>query len=138
MSAAQPAQPTQPNLIPPLSGLPDVCSTGMAILDAQSRLCWVNPALAGYLGAAGRRLAGELLTGFDAAPPALADAAMRALAGRRLVLLRGARLNGANGEVFDADLAFTPLEDDAILLELTPLAPPPAVAPRLSESLRGF
>ncbi|MGA9423316.1 MAG: ATP-binding protein [Rhodanobacteraceae bacterium] len=109
----------------------------MGILDRASRLCWVNPALGELLGSAGRRLHGEPLNGFDAASPTLSDAATRAFVAQRRVLMRGARLAGAEGEVA-ADLAFTPIDSDRLLLELSPVAQSYDGTSRLSESLRGF
>lgn len=111
--------------------------SGLAILDADLRLRSVNPALLERLGSA-RRLQGEPLSVLDAAPPTLTDAAIRALAEQRTLVLRAAAVRGSAVE-YACDLAFIPLAADHLLLELYPQAVSVAPAtPHLSESLRGF
>ena len=72
----------------------------------------------------------------DAKPPQLADAAGRAVKEHRRIWLRDARLRTAIGDRA-ADLAFTPIDEDMLLIELQAPAAD-AAGPRLSESLRGF
>lgn len=111
--------------------------TGIAILDADLRLRDVNPALVERFGSA-RRLQGESLAALDAAPPALAEAATRARTEQRTLVLRAAAVRGSTADN-PCDLAFIPLPEDRVLLELYPHVPgPPTGAPQLSESLRGF
>jgi two-component system nitrogen regulation sensor histidine kinase GlnL len=61
---------------------------------------------------------------------------MRAVKEQRRVWLRDARLRTAIGDRV-ADLAFTPVEEDMLLVEVQAPAAD-AAGPRLSESLRGF
>ena len=111
--------------------------TGVAVLDAGLRLHRMNPALLERLGSV-RRVLDEPLAAIDAAAPALTDAATRARAEQRTVLVRAAALRGGAGE-FACDLALIPLVDDEVLLELYPAAlPAEPLMPHLSESLRGF
>ncbi len=111
--------------------------SGLAILDTDLRLRDVNPALIEQLGSA-RRLQGEPLTVLDAAPPTLSDAAARAQTEQRTLVLRAATVRDGSAE-YTCDLAFIPLPDNRLLLELYPqaLSTTPAT-PHLSESLRGF
>ena len=108
----------------------------MAIVDGDFVLRAANPALSEWLGAGARTWRGDPLAMLDAKPPQLTDAASRALAGQRRVWVRDARLRTAIGDR-GADLAFTPIEDGRVLIELhAPSAEPASL--RLSESLRGF
>ena len=72
----------------------------------------------------------------DAKPPQLATPPSRAIAGQRRIWLRDARLRTAIGDRA-ADLAFTPIDDGLVLIELHASNAEPAGL-RLSESLRGF
>ncbi|WP_395680267.1 nitrogen regulation protein NR(II) [Dokdonella sp.] len=115
--------------------LSEQCATPMAVIDRGLDLRALSPALIEWLGGAHVRR-GDALALLDATPPSLCDAAARALAQERRVWLREARLHSAIGDRV-ADLAFTPLERDSLLLEVMP-ATEPAAGARLSESLRGF
>ncbi|HEU4662807.1 MAG TPA: ATP-binding protein [Dokdonella sp.] len=113
-------------------------ATPMAIVERGHGLVAVNPALHEWLGgAAGRVWRGESLALLDARPPLLSEAGERAFVEQRRVWLREARVRTAIGDR-GADLALTPLDPRALLLEVLPIAAEPATATRLSESLRGF
>ena len=112
-------------------------ATAMAVVDAALGLCAINPAMHEWLAAPTRNWRGEPLALLDAQPPRLCDAAARAIGEQRRVWLRGARLRSAIGDR-SADVALTPLDQGAILLELQPATADAAGGPRLSESLRGF
>jgi two-component system nitrogen regulation sensor histidine kinase GlnL len=108
----------------------------MAMIDRDLVIRIANPALCEWLGSGARSWRGDSLAMLDARPPQLADAAMRAVKEQRRVWLRDARLRTAIGDRV-ADLAFTPVEEDMLLVEVQAPAAD-AAGPRLSESLRGF
>src|SRR3954468_16429315 len=114
----------------------DACATAMAIVDAGFLLRAANPALCEWLGSGSRTWRGDPLAMLDAKPPQLTDAASRAVTAQRRVWLRDARLRTAIGDR-GADLAFTPIDDGLVLIELHASNAEPASL-RLSESLRGF
>ncbi|GAA0710808.1 two-component system sensor histidine kinase NtrB [Dokdonella soli] len=123
-----------------LAGWPlsEHCATPMAIVDRELGLQAVNVALLDWLGAGARNWRGEALAVLDAKPPLLSEAAARAFAQDRRIWLREARLRTAIGDR-GADLALTPLDARALLLEVLPPALGDAASgSRLSESLRGF
>jgi len=108
----------------------------MAVIDRELVVRAANQALCDWLGSGTRTWRGEAVAMLDAKPPQLADAAMRASRGQRRIWLRDARLRTAIGDRV-ADLAFTPFDDDTLLIEVQ--SPAAEVAgSRLSESLRGF
>jgi two-component system nitrogen regulation sensor histidine kinase GlnL len=109
----------------------------MAVVDVALALRAINPALHDWLATPTRNWRGEPLALLDAQPPRLCDAAARALAEQRRVWLRGARLRSAIGDR-SADVALTPLDEGALLLELQQATGDATSGPRLSESLRGF
>lgn len=114
----------------------DACATAMAMIDRDLVIRAANPALCEWLGSGTRSWRGDAVAMLDAKPPQLADAATRAANEQRRIWLRDARLRTAIGDRL-ADLAFTPVDDDMLLVEVqTPGAE--ASGPRLSESLRGF
>lgn len=119
--------------------LTNLCVTGMAQVDAELQLTWLNPALVELLGAGTRRWLGAPLALLDPGASGLVDAARRALDGQHMVLLRHARIRGgADGELI-GDIAFTPLAGQRILLELHEInTTGDRSSPALSESLRGF
>lgn len=131
------------NLVPsvppaPEWALSELAATPMAIIDRGKMLVAVNPALHEWLGAAAARgWRGEPLALLDARPPLLSEATERAFVEQRRVWLREARVRTAIGDR-NADLALTPLDAGTLLFEALPIAPEPAAATRLSESLRGF
>ncbi len=116
-----------------------LCATGMAELDGDLQFTWLNPAFAEWLGAGSRRWTGAALALLDPGASGLVDAAQRTLDGQHRVVLRHARLRGgADGELI-ADLTFTPLAGQRLLLELHEVnAGGEGASPALSESLRGF
>lgn len=112
-------------------------ATPMAALDDALSLRALNPAMHEWLAMATRNWRGESLALLDAQPPRLVEACRRALATRRRVWLRSARLRSAIGDR-SADVALTPWREVGFLLELHPATAEPAAMPRISESLRGF
>jgi two-component system, NtrC family, nitrogen regulation sensor histidine kinase GlnL len=112
-------------------------ATAMAVVDGALGLRAINPAMHDWLAAGTRNWRGEPLALLDAQPPRLCDAATRAFGEQRRVWLRGARLRSAIGDR-GADVAFTPIARESILLELQPATADASSGPRLSESLRGF
>lgn len=124
------------NTVPAAWVLSEQCATPMAIIDRGLDLRALNPALIEWLGGGAQLRRGDALALFDATPPSLCDAAARAFVQERRVWLREARLRSAIGDRA-ADLAFTPFDEDNLLLEVMP-ATEPVAGTRLSESLRGF
>ncbi len=108
----------------------------MAVVDGELVIRAANPALSEWLGTGARTWRGDPVAMLDAKPPQLSDAASRAIAGQRRIWLRDARLRTAIGDRA-ADLAFTPIDDGLVLIELHASNAEPAGL-RLSESLRGF
>ncbi len=122
-----------------VAALPQQCMTGLAVLDAALVVQWLNPALAERFGSTSRRWLGSPLAALDAGAPGLVAAATRALAARRAVVVREARVRTGEEAGLIADLAFTPLVGGGLLLELHEVATvAEAGSPALSESLRGF
>ncbi|HZX70573.1 MAG TPA: ATP-binding protein [Rhodanobacter sp.] len=111
-------------------------STGLALVDAQLRLRWLNPALAERLGLGPRSVAGQPLALLFAEPDATARAA-QVLAQQQAVQWRHATLREPGGREFGADLALQPF-DDGLLLEVHVLAEPVAGQASVSATLRGF
>jgi two-component system nitrogen regulation sensor histidine kinase GlnL len=112
------------------------CATAMAIADRALDLRAINPALHEWLAAGARNWRGAALALLDAKPPRLCEAAARAFAQNRRIWLRETRLRTAIGDRL-ADVALTPLDEDALLVEVQP-ATEASPSTRLSESLRGF
>ncbi len=135
MPASRSAQ--DPNLFVPLA---QHCTTGFAWLDVDLRFAALNPAWSELLELGPRRLLGEPIQRLDLELPTIAAAAQRARDERSVLHLRRISLRCApSGRMVDADLAFTPLPDGGVLLELHALGPEQVMpGPRLSESLRGF
>jgi two-component system, NtrC family, nitrogen regulation sensor histidine kinase GlnL len=112
-------------------------ATGLALVDADLRLRWINPALIeclelGFRGVVGQPL-GLLL---DDADEGMAQA-VKVLAEQRPVHWRGVALAGADGREITADIALQPFEG-GLLLEVHVLAEPLASSSPLSATLRGF
>ncbi|GAA0887329.1 two-component system sensor histidine kinase NtrB [Rhodanobacter soli] len=112
-------------------------TTGLALVDADLRLRWLNPALVeclelGFHNAVGQPL-GLLL---DDAGAGMAQAA-KVLAEQRPAQWRGVMLAAANGREISADIALQPF-GDGLLLEVHVLAEPPSAGSPLSATLRGF
>jgi two-component system nitrogen regulation sensor histidine kinase GlnL len=113
------------------------CATPMAVVGRAHDLRATNPALREWLGAGARNWLGEHLAVLDAKPPQVCDAVARAFAQERRVWLREARLRTAIGDRV-ADLALTPLDAAALLIEVLPPRGDAVAGTRWSESLRGF
>jgi two-component system nitrogen regulation sensor histidine kinase GlnL len=122
--------------VPATWALSEQCATPMAVIDRELHLRALSPALIEWLGGGANARRGDALALLDATPPSLGDAAARAFAQERRVWLREARLRCVIGDRV-ADLAFTPLGLDSLLLEVMP-ATETVAGTRLSESLRGF
>ena len=115
------------------------CITAMAELDAELRFVWCNPALADLLGAGLLRWQGDSLELLDPGGSGLVEAARRAHDEQRRVVLRQVRLRRRDECELFGDVAFTPLEDRRLLMELHQThAASDRGTPALSESLRGF
>ena len=120
----------------PEGSLLNSCATAMAMIDRDLVIRVANPPLCEWLGSGTRSWRGDAVAMLDAKPPQLADAATRAVNEQRRIWLRDARVRTAIGDRL-ADLSFTPVDDDMLLVEVhTPGAE--TAGPRLSESLRGF
>lgn len=124
----------------PMHDPPDVlaqCVTAMAQLDAELHFTWFNPALAELLGAGMLRWQGVSLEVIDPGSSGIVDAARRSLGDRQVVVLRDVAIR-SSGDL-TGDIAFTPLSDRRLLLEIHPhSAAAERASPALSESLRGF
>src|SRR5690242_15839030 len=102
---------------PAVAHIVDACATAIAVIDADFIVRAANPALCEWLGSGSRTWRGDALAMLDAKPPHLTDAASRAVAEQRRIWLRDARLRTAIGDR-GADLAFTPIDDGLVLIEL--------------------
>ncbi|MGB3749237.1 MAG: ATP-binding protein [Rhodanobacter sp.] len=112
-------------------------ATGLALVDARLRLCWLNPALIEGLELGVRHPLGQPLALLFADAEEAAARAARVLAGQRPAQWRAVPLAAANGREIPADIALQPLED-GLLLEVHVLAEPLAGVSPLSATLRGF
>lgn len=110
-------------------------ATGLALVDGDLRLCWINPALAEWLEL-GPRSAIGLSLGLWFDEEALAQTS-RALTEERPLQWRGMSLVAASGREITADIALQPFEG-GLLLEVHALAEPLANSSPLSATLRGF
>jgi Signal transduction histidine kinase, nitrogen specific len=110
-------------------------ATGLALVDTDLRLRWINPALAEWLEL-GTRSAIGLPLGLWFDEDALAQTS-RALTEQRPLQWRGMSLAAASGHVTTADIALQPFEG-GLLLEVHALAEPLANSSPLSATLRGF
>jgi two-component system, NtrC family, nitrogen regulation sensor histidine kinase GlnL len=110
-------------------------ATGLALVDGDLRLSWINPSLAEWLEL-GPRSAIGLPLGLWFDEEALAQTS-RALTEQRPLQWRGMSLAAASGHAITADIALQPFED-GLLLEVHALAEPLANSSPLSATLRGF
>ncbi len=112
-------------------------ATGLALVDANLRLRWLNPALVEGLGLGFRNAVGQSLgLLLDDADEGAAQAA-KVLAEQRSTQWRAVALATADDRKLSADIALQPF-GDGLLLEVHVLAEPsPATSP-LSATLRGF
>ncbi|RUL70536.1 two-component system sensor histidine kinase NtrB [Dyella choica] len=111
-------------------------STGLAVVDRDLRVEWINPALAELLGLGLRHAQGQSLRGLlqDAG---VAEQARRSQAEQRSVQCRGLLLPGIAGGQ-RVDVALQPLEAGGLLVEVHTLAEVPSTVSPLSATLRGF
>ncbi|WP_266168602.1 two-component system sensor histidine kinase NtrB [Dyella subtropica] len=112
-------------------------STGLAVVDAQLRVAWINPALAEWLETGPRSAVGQPLGLLLHEPDWLAQAG-RVLGEQRAMQWRGVALVSARGREVSADVSLQPLGDDQLLLEVHVLAEPQSMNSPLSATLRGF
>lgn len=115
----------------------ELLATGVALVDAELRVCWLNPALAELLGSGMRSAAGQPLALWLRSPDDLAQAS-RALGESRFVQLREATLSGFDERTFKADLAIQPADAGGLLIEVHALTMQALAASPLSATLRGF
>lgn len=111
-------------------------ATGIALVDADSRVRWLNPALAELLACGTRSALGQPLAVWLTAAADLAQV-QRAHDEARTVQLRGADVAAFDENRHPADITVQPLAD-GLLLEIHPLAAPAAETSPLSATLRGF
>jgi two-component system nitrogen regulation sensor histidine kinase GlnL len=111
-------------------------ATGLALVDAELRVVWLNSALAERLALGPRSLVRQPLAWMVADEAVLAQA-RRVLDEERPLQLRGVTLSTARDTEWQADLAMQPF-DGQLLLEVHALAEPAAAASPLSATLRGF
>jgi two-component system nitrogen regulation sensor histidine kinase GlnL len=112
-------------------------ATGLALVDADLRLRWLNPALAESLGLGLRSALGQPLGQWLAVDEEDVARATRLLVEQRSAQWRGVPLKAADGRQIIADIALQPF-DDGLLLEVHALAEPLANSSPLSATLRGF
>jgi len=112
-------------------------ATGVAQVDADLRVRWLNSALAELLGSGMRSAAGQPLALWLGAPDDLAQA-RRALAEARFVQLREAKLAAFDERTIEADIGMQPDGEGGLLLEVHALAERSQTASPLSATLRGF
>jgi two-component system nitrogen regulation sensor histidine kinase GlnL len=117
--------------------LATVMATGLAVVDASLCVRWLNPALGEMFGVGTRSAQGQRLDAL-VREPMLVQLATRSLAQRQVLQLRGAHLLLARGRALVADIAFQPLADGSILLEVHGLINDVAEPTPLSATLRGF
>jgi two-component system, NtrC family, nitrogen regulation sensor histidine kinase GlnL len=108
-------------------------STGLAEVDGQLRVRWINPALAELLGLGLRHAQGLPLAGL--VPDAgVTEQAARSLVEQRSVQCRGVALPGGPR----VDVALQPLDAGSLLVEVHALAESAQAGSPLSATLRGF
>ncbi|MEW9571572.1 nitrogen regulation protein NR(II) [Rhodanobacter sp. Si-c] len=112
-------------------------ATGVAQVDADLRVRWLNSALAELLGCGMRSAAGQSLALWLGAADDLAQA-RRALDEARFVQLREAKLSTFDERALEADIGMQPDGDGGLLLEVHALAERSQTASPLSATLRGF
>ena len=111
-------------------------STGLARIDAELRLEWINPALAECLELGLRSAVGLPLATLFADPDALAQVS-KVVLDQRVTQWRGVSLVATSGRDIPADVVLAPF-GDGLLLEVHVLAEPRSAVSPLSATLRGF
>ncbi len=119
------------------SDIPDALATGLAVLDADLRVLWLNDALSEILQVGVRSLRGQVFPS-RVAESAFVEQAARVLDGQPPVRMRATRLHTLQGEILHADLDLQRLAGGELLLEVHPLSEPDSRSPPLSATLRGF
>lgn len=114
-----------------------VLATGIAVLDAQLRVVWLNDALAETLQVGVRSLRGQPFTAL-VGEPAFAERAADVLEGMPQLRMRAATLHTLHGDTLHADMDLQRLARDTMLLEVHPLSDNASAATPLSATLRGF
>ena len=112
-------------------------STGLALVDGQLRVQWINPALAELLGLGLRHAQGQFLAGL-LPDTRVAEQAARCLAEQRSVQCRGIALSGMQSDGLRADVSLQPLGGESVLVEVHALAESAPMVSPLSATLRGF
>ncbi|NID06336.1 PAS domain-containing sensor histidine kinase [Luteibacter jiangsuensis] len=113
-------------------------STGLALLEPDGRVQWLNPALGEMLDVGPRTAVGQNLSAL-LRNPALLPHLARTLGEGRAFNLRGTAFHVGRGRELVADVTMQPVAEERILVEVHPLAPDltPAATP-LSATLRGL
>jgi two-component system, NtrC family, nitrogen regulation sensor histidine kinase GlnL len=123
---------------PDQSELLTLLATGLAVVAADGRVAWLNPALGEVLDVGPRTAVGQPLASLMRYPP-LADQLTRTLAEGRGFNLRGITFGVARGREVTADLSMQPIDADRVLVEVHPLASDLTAGDTpLSATLRGF
>lgn len=113
-------------------------ATGLAVLDADWRVQWLNGALAEALEVGVRGLRGQLLATVLADADAFIERAGRAMAASGTLHVRGALMFTLQGRDLHADLFLQRLDAGGCLLEVQARSGDEAGAAPLSATLRGF
>jgi two-component system nitrogen regulation sensor histidine kinase GlnL len=111
-------------------------ATGLALVDADMRVSWINPSLAECLQLGPRSALGQPLVALLREPETVARIS-RAMAEQRALQWRGLTLHPLRGDPISADVELQPL-GDKWLLEVHVLTESPAIDSPLSATLRGF
>lgn len=114
-----------------------VLATGIAVLDADLKVSWLNDALAETLEMGVRSLRGHAFPAL-VAEPGFAEQAARVLDGQPPLRMRTSTLHTLQGGSLRADMDLQRMENGRLLLEVHPLGDLAATATPLSATLRGF
>ncbi|MBB6184829.1 two-component system sensor histidine kinase NtrB [Oleiagrimonas soli] len=114
-----------------------VLATGIALLDRDLRVLWLNDALAETLEVGVRSLRGQDFSAL-VAEPRFAEQVARVLAGQTQVRMRAVTLHTLHGGSLRADLDLQVRAPDTLLLEVHALSDNAGSDTPLSATLRGF
>lgn len=113
--------------------------TGVALLDAELNVVYVNHAFRQLLGVGGMRVQNQPLERIGPGAEPLRSGAQRVLRDQCELSLRAIALARPPGSDLLADVSVSPSAQSGVLVEIHALAPrETAQVPRLSESLRGL
>lgn len=112
-------------------------ATGIAVLDRDLHVVWMNDALAETLQVGVRSLRGQDLSAL-VDEPGFADQVARVLEGRPPVRMRAVTLHTLQGDSLHADMDMQRLGPGELLLEVHRLSDSSTGVPPLSATLRGF